>query len=235
MFPFSVHATVRETCPLGQPILYKEICGHLNTVSKHHVPLCTAILEAVLSVPLSGISSDTVERARACMLSCAWTPSSGPADKAIDPRHTITDGSMTVLAGTLCYTHGDTRLPVPLPCVTVSHGNFYMHVHACPRDSRLPLDALFFEPFSFLYSDKQAVAKLVPVTRSHPTAMARHTSHRSKRIVAKTHHTQTLKRLCLHDDKMLSDLEVLPNGCIMCSTFFQPRQLTLVTCSVPSM
>jgi len=64
--------------------------------------------------------------------------------------------------------------------------------------------------------------------------MPRHISHRAKRITAKQHHVRTLQRLYLHDARLLSELEVLPGGCILCSTFFELRNVSVVTCSVPS-
>jgi len=157
----------------------------------------------------------------------------------IDVAHELSDCHFEVLCGTLSYATAAGRLPVSIPCATIAlragaAGSFHMHVYGCPRDQRVADAELFLAPFWHTVRAELGARLLAQPLCDAQRAMPRHAPHRSKRVEAKTRHALTLRSLCLHELALPSALEVLSDGALVCSSAFAGRDLSVVTCHVPS-
>ena len=83
----------------------------------------------------------------------------------MDAAWVASDGTFTVHAGTLAHSHGALRLPLAVPCVSVSGDGLSLHVHATERAPGAADDALFFTPYAFLCAP--ATADAVRSSLSH--------------------------------------------------------------------
>jgi len=233
----SVRASVCQRSATGEIEVHHVVTGRLDCAGEHPA-VCAALVLAVASVPRNGLAPETVARLAAC-LEGAWTASERGALPGIDVAHELSDGHFEVLCGTLSYATAAGRLPVPLPCATVAlragaAGSFDMHVYGCPRDRRVADAELFLAPFCYTVRAELGARLLAQPLCDAPRAMPRHAPHRSKRVEAKTRHALTLRSLCLHEPALPSALEVLPDGALVCSSAFAGRDLSVVTCHVPS-
>jgi len=239
MSELSVRGSVRQCSSAGELDVHHTVTGRIDSLPGPHPAICAALVMAVATVPRNGLSQETVARLAACLCDNEWTPIAPLPRPGVDAILELTDGHFLVRCGTLSYDSGVGRLPVPVPCATVAlqpgvPGSFDLHVYGCLRDRRIEDSWLFLAPFCFARSDALGVRSMPQPLLEVPASMPRHASHRSKRLQAKARHAQTLQRLCVHPGAQPSQLQVMSDGALVCSSVFPGRDLVLVTCHVPS-